>query len=126
MFIKLIRDADKVDIFRVLLGFHKEKDESKKDQTVVLNLNSTDPISKHVVEKILNDEMVEKKDLRNVNDFKVLNIAWIYDLNFHRTYEIFDEKNYFIQMCNLLPESPEKSKIILKITNYFKEMLKKC
>ena len=39
-------------------------------------------------------ELVKMANLKTVNDFKLLQMGWIYDVNFPRTFQIVREKGY--------------------------------
>lgn len=68
LFARLIRDADKLDILRVVIEYF-EQDESDRAEAVALGLPDLPGYS-------------QKDALTTQNDFKLLQLAWLYDLNF--------------------------------------------
>lgn len=76
-----VRDADKCDIIRIMakeLG----KD-GPKDKTVVLHVQDAPTLwTPKVVEDVRSGRVAAYKDLRSVNDFKLLLASWLYDLHF--------------------------------------------
>ncbi|MBD3353773.1 MAG: HD domain-containing protein [Candidatus Lokiarchaeota archaeon] len=114
LFIKLIRDADKIDIFRVIMEtfFDHSKDEANK---ILINLRLEDEISTKVFNDFINDKIISKSDIKYLNDYKILILSWIHDLNFPRTIQLFVEKNYFMSVANTLPDCAAKTTIIKKI-----------
>ena len=103
-FMKLLRDADKVDIWRVVTNYylnaHKER-----NQTIELNLPDTPEISDAVCRSLMKGNIVKMTDLKTLNDFKLLQIGWIYDVNFRRTFQMVQERGYLEQIRQALPEN---------------------
>lgn len=89
-FAKLIRDADKCDIFRViatkdyltLFGFSKEKIEQSH-------------VSKKVKESLMNHQCVNKIDRKEAVDFLLTMIGFFYDLNYMETIEYIMEHQWY-------------------------------
>lgn len=82
---KMIRDADKMDIFRIVDEYYREMLKGKRNISLELGLKNADNISKKVLDRFFNEQIVYKSDMQYLNDFKILQIAWIYDLNFTYT-----------------------------------------
>ena len=115
-FIKLLRDADKVDIWRVVTDYYGDA-RHERNPTIELNLPDMPDISHAVYRSLLKGEIVQMKDLGTLNDFKLLQIGWIYDVNFQRTFQIVYEKGYLEQIRKALP--PDS----LPITTVYKKAL---
>jgi len=98
---KLIRDADKLDIYKIVTEHYLEKRENK---TLTLDLEETPEYSSYVVEDIFNHRIADKKGLKNVNDFRLLQISWIFDINFPYTLKKIEEKNFITIIFNTLPQ----------------------
>lgn len=103
-FTKLLRDADKVDIWRVVTDYYRDSHESR-NQTIELNLPDTPEISDAVCRSLMEGKIVQVGDLRTLNDFKLLQIGWIYDINFLRTFQIVKEREYLEKIREALPET---------------------
>jgi hypothetical protein len=101
-FMKLLRDADKVDIWRVVSDYYGDA-RHERNPTIELNLPDTPDISDAVYRSLLKGEIVQMKDLGTLNDFKLLQLGWIYDVNFRRTFQIVKEKGYLEQIRKALP-----------------------
>ena len=92
LFCKLIRDADKLDIFALIINYY-EQEKIGKQRSLELSLPDTPEISTAVYNSLMNAKIVNIGDVKNLNDFKLLQIGWIYDINFEFTREkIFKEK----------------------------------
>jgi len=92
-FLKLLRDADKVDIWHVVTAYYQDPDQ-RRNHALELDLPDSPHISKPVYEALMKGELVKMADLKTVDDFKLLQMGWIYDANFPRTFQIVREKGY--------------------------------
>jgi hypothetical protein len=50
--------------------------------------------------------MVNLADVRTLNDFKLLQISWVYDLNFTESFRMIEERNYLEKLAAALPSGP--------------------
>lgn len=102
-FLKLLRDADKVDIWRVVTDYYQNSG-NKRNQAIELDLPDIDRISDPVYKALINRELARMADLKTLNDFKLLQIGWIYDVNFRRTFQIIQERGYLEKIRDALPK----------------------
>jgi HD superfamily phosphohydrolase YqeK len=109
--LKMLRDADKADIYRVVTEYYSNAAESR-NQAVELDLPDTDKISDSIYEALMNGESARMGDLRTLNDFKLLQIGWIFDLNFQRTFEIVREHRYLELIRNALPKGSRRVEVV--------------
>ncbi|MDZ7698511.1 MAG: HD domain-containing protein [Deltaproteobacteria bacterium] len=100
--LKLIRDADKVDIWHVVTDYYRTA-ANGRNPTIELDLPDTPEISDKVHETLMEGRLVQMTDLRTLNDFKMLQMGWVYDLNFPRTFEMVAEKGYLDMLRDALP-----------------------
>ncbi|BBO85805.1 metal-dependent phosphohydrolase [Desulfosarcina ovata subsp. sediminis] len=103
LILKLLRDADKVDIWRVVTDYYRNTSDSR-NKAVELDLPDSDEYSEAVCQSLLRGELVRMTDLRTLNDFKLLQIGWIYDINFRRTFELVKENKYLEAIHDQLPQ----------------------
>jgi putative nucleotidyltransferase with HDIG domain len=109
-FAKLLRDADKLDIWRVLTDYYRQKGE-KRNETLELGLPDTPGISEDVYEDLMAGRIVDIKNLKNLNDFKLLQVGWIYDINFAPTFQRIRQRGYLGTIRDALPESEKIERI---------------
>ena len=107
---RLLRDADKLDIWKVVTDYYQRKNR-KRNTGLELELPDTPGVSEKVVEAIRNKEAVNMKDLKNLNDFKLLQAGWIFDINFEPSLEIIKERRYLEKIEAALPDLPETNEI---------------
>ena len=121
-FTRLLRDADKMDIFRVVIEYYEQMVENKdQNHAVVLGLPNNDDFSDEVIEDILRGEIVQSQDLKTVNDFKLLQMAWIFDINFVPSFRYIAEKQFIEQINSHLPKHPKILEAYKIINHYMKE-----
>jgi putative nucleotidyltransferase with HDIG domain len=119
-FSKLIRDADKLDIWRLITEYYMVK-EQKENKTLELELPNSDEISDDVFESILNKKVVLKESMKSLNDFKLLQIAWLFDLNFEYSINRLYTQKYLDKIFNTLPENQKVNQIKQIVNAYFEE-----
>jgi len=119
-FSKLIRDADKLDIWRLITEYYMVK-EQKENKTLELELPDTNEISDEVFKSILKKEVVLKESMKTLNDFKLLQIAWLFDLNFDYSIQRLNNKKYLDKIFDSLPENNKVNQIKEIVNGYFNE-----
>ena len=116
---KITRDADKLDIFEVMLG-HLGKGES--NDVLTLHLPKHDhQYSTHLVDKIMNQEMIDYKEHKFVNDMFLTAVGWAQQLNYEASLRYFKEKAYHRQIIQYLPQDDK----ILALQDYMDHYLEK-
>ncbi|MBM9520731.1 HD domain-containing protein [Desulforhopalus vacuolatus] len=121
-FSRLLRDADKLDIWRVVTEYYQQRDQ-KANTGLELGLPDTPVFSDAVVQDILAGRIVDIKHLKTLNDFKLLQVGWVYDLNFIPTFQRLKEKGYLDMIRAVLPETEGIDKIFTNITSF---VMKEC
>ena len=117
-FIKLLRDADKLDIWRVVTDYYCGNGET--NNTLQLDLPNEPGINRQNIDDLLNGRLVDLRNLHTLNDFKLLQVGWVYDLNFSRSYEILKEKGFLEQIFDSLTDTEEVRQVREKIQRYLK------
>ena len=112
-FLKLLRDADKADIWRVVTDYYQNAG-NKRNQTIELDLPDIDRISDPVYNALMKGELAQMSDLNTLNDFKLLQIGWIYDVNFQRTFQIVKKNRYLEKIRDALPKKSARVSEIYK------------
>lgn len=115
-FISLLRDADKLDIWKVLIAHYKS--ENKHNNPVLLDLPDIPCIAEKVEEAISSKKLVRKEHIKSVNDFIILNMSWIFDLNFPFTFQEVIKRNYISTLSDLLPDTTQTQKITKMVNRY--------
>ncbi len=105
-FLKLLRDADKLDIWKVF-GEYYENRNAPETESVSLGLPDTEGYSRAALEAVCEARLVRIQDLQNLHDFLLLQTSWVYDLNFSPSVAVMLEKGYMDRLQANLPPTPE-------------------
>ncbi len=105
MFMKLIRDADKLDIWKVVVDYYRER-AVKPNKTIELDLPDTLECSQTALDALREERFARIHEMKTLNDFKLLQISWVFDLNFARSYEILKDRQYIERIAETLPDTP--------------------
>ncbi len=93
LFMRLIRDADKLDIWRVFLEQYALSTDEKAS-AVCLGLPDLPEFTPACIDALLGKQVVRLEHCRVVNDFKLLQISWALDLGFATSYRLLLERDY--------------------------------
>jgi hypothetical protein len=118
LFARLIRDADKLDILRVVIEYF-EQDKGSRAEAVALGLpDEPGEYSPAVLACLLRGEMAKKAALTTLNDFKLLQLAWLYDLNFACSLRMVVERDYIRKLADMLPRNSEIAGAVEAVRSY--------
>ena len=104
---KLVRDADKLSIYGVVLDYFHHRDEYDRDPAVQLELPETPTVNRELIALLRRGETGDYRKLACVNDFLVNLFGWVNDIHFRTSREILLERNVFPQVRELLPPDAE-------------------
>lgn len=125
-FSKLIRDADKLDIWRLITEYYMVKEQNParpaggENKTLELELPDSEEISDEVFNAIINNSVVLKESMKTLNDFKLLQIGWLFDLNYDYSIKRLFDKKYLDKIFDTLPENQKVNQIKGIVKKYFK------
>lgn len=103
--LKAVRDADKLDIYRVVISHLQAP--GPKDETVTLGLrDDPEAYNPAIVERVMAGRGVRYEQMGSVNDFALLLCSWSSDLNFEATRRAVLKRGYMADLCSLLPDAP--------------------
>lgn len=119
---RLLRDADKLDIWRVLID-HYQRHGRDDNPAVELGLPDTPGMSDRVYDMVVNAKIVQARDMRNLNDFKLLQIGWVFDINFVPALQRVRDRGYVASICRTLPSSDRRTRIEQSVTAWFDKNL---
>ena len=116
-YIRLLRDADKLDIWKVLTDYYKGRD---KQPNPVLEIGLPDNpwCSPQILSALRRGRLARIQDLRTLNDFKLLQISWVYDLNFVPSFQAVKTCGYIEQIEAALPYSKEITEAVSHAHDY--------
>ena len=106
LFLKLIRDADKLDIWRIFTEYY-EGPEDEKASAVGLGLPDLPDYSKTVLSCLYEKKLATLSGLKTLNDLKLMQLSWVYDLNFRHSFKLLAERSYIRKIATALPQTEE-------------------
>jgi putative nucleotidyltransferase with HDIG domain len=106
LFLKLIRDADKLDIWRIFLSYY-EGDPGEIPSEAGLGLPDSSACSHEVISCILENRLATLAMLNSVNDFKLMQLSWVYDLNFGPSFALLHKGKFIERITSILPGTPD-------------------
>ncbi len=115
LFCKLIRDADKLDIYRVMIENYRLHRDDPDSFYLEVELPDDPYYSPQVIDDILSERNVDYTRLKTWNDMKLINLAWIYDVNFIPTLKRIKQKRFLEQVLEFLPDTEDIRKIRQKV-----------
>ena len=110
---KIIRDADKTDILDIAV---KEFAQQSKLQNpfFALGLEIKPTFTKKISKAIIAGKMANKADLITVNDFKMMLMGYVFDINFKKTFATINQRQYLKQIFDTLPKSDDIFEVFRK------------
>jgi putative nucleotidyltransferase with HDIG domain len=102
LFARLLRDADKLDIYETSYRFFKEKNGLQPMMT--LDLINHVEVSEKIVKSIMAGKTAAVEDMKTMNDYRLLLLSMAFDLNFKYTFRILAEKQFIQKIYETLPK----------------------
>ena len=122
---QLIRDADKLDIYRIVCQEYKEiqtdgtEDAKKSSGFAQLWFLIDDSITESILHGFLRHEQIPTGIAQTIADVKVMQLAWIYDFNFPESIGLLKKKGYLDQILDSMPDNGQKIKIVNQLKQDF-------
>lgn len=121
-FSKLLRDADKLDIY-YLVSTYYHSDESQRSAAIELDLPDTPEVSADIMTSLIEGKMISMRQLQSLNDFKLLQMSWVYDINCKPAFQVIYDRDYLRKIRDTLPASEGIDQIYAKLMSYLKEKI---
>ncbi|SMC66144.1 hypothetical protein SAMN02746065_106185 [Desulfocicer vacuolatum DSM 3385] len=116
-FMGLLRDADKLDIWRVVIENYTNPRPGSQ-RAVNLGLVDDHGFSSRAVDAILAGTFVKSACIKRLNDLKLMQISWLFDLNFPQSVLWVKESKYIEKIAATLPDDARVSKAVAHVYEY--------
>ncbi|UCG12692.1 MAG: hypothetical protein JSU72_19805, partial [Deltaproteobacteria bacterium] len=118
---RLLRDADKLDIWRVIIMQRGRQTElaSVLDGNVPVD----SAYSSQIIATLKAGKVADFSAVKNQNDMKLLRLGWIFDLNFAPSCSLVLKRRYIEKLCRLLPAVPEIRELKEYLISYLKNRI---
>ncbi|MDA8099785.1 MAG: HD domain-containing protein [Nitrospiraceae bacterium] len=114
---RIVRDADKLDIWRVFIEYFGMP-EHERPTAAGLGLPDAPQCSPDVLAQLERRQMVKLESLRSLNDFKLLQLSWIYDLNFPPAFVLMRERQIIARLSATLPATGQVRAALEAVEGY--------
>lgn len=119
VFAKIIRDADKLDIFRVFTNTDPVKlgmDSGYKD---------TDEYTEEVLDAYYNGKQLDRSHLRYLFDWYINMIAFVFDLYYKKSFEVLKREEYLDKIFKSMSDKKSYNKELTNVLNDMKVYIDK-
>lgn len=103
LFIRLIQDADKLDIWKIFADHCRQK--TIPEAAVIQHLSTANTCSDAVLDSILSHKPGSFQDMRTFNDFKLVQLSWVFDLEFPCTRILAEQRGELRAIADSLPDT---------------------
>ncbi len=107
---KILRDADKLDIFRVVTEYYANR-ALIANPAMEESMPDTEGCSPQIVQDILENRNTLSRHVQNINDTILFKLTWIFDINFPASLTAIKERGYIEKLMAHLPDTEEIRKI---------------
>ncbi|NJK84823.1 MAG: HD domain-containing protein [Bacteroidales bacterium] len=114
-FSKLIRDADKLDIWRVIADIELRRVVEGS------SLENGYSVPAPIVERFIQNRFVPLDMASSTNDMRLVRVSWVFDLNFQHSFREVKKRGLLNQILSLVPPSDEITQIQTIIRNFLDE-----
>lgn len=122
LFCNIVRDADKLDIYRIVAQHYTNPDPLNKD-IVEIGVEDSSEITDKVCQSILDGKTVDYKDLRTLNDFKLAQIGWVFDFYFPISLSLIKSRGHFDTIKSQIPVTVLTTEVLDKVESFLKYRL---
>ena len=118
LFSKLIRDADKIDVLYVVTDYYRQYAENPEGFKLELELPEVPEYSTELLEDLIDGRRIDYRRLRNMNDMRLCQLGWVYDINFVPTLKRIRQRRLLEILVDFLPDTEDIRKVTEKIFQY--------
>jgi len=116
-FAKLLRDADKLDIWQVFIDYYDSPCD-QRNSTIAWGLPDEPRCSPRIVNALNRQEMADTRHMATLNDYKLLQISWVFDVNFAPTFGAVYERQYVQKIATTLTPGLQIEPIVETVLAY--------
>jgi len=113
-FIRLLRDADKLDIWRSTTD-NLVNTKKRLNLATELGISDKPVVTALFCQKIIEDNIGDKNEIKTFSDFLIYQMSWVFDLNFRKSFQLLNQKQYLRLYYDALPKNDLVFEIYRKI-----------
>ncbi len=111
---RIIRDADKIDILRLLAAHYREPVE-RRNPVVEMSLPDEPTVRADILDQLIDERSVVVDALANTTELKILQLSWLYDINYLWTFQVLEKRGYVKRVIETLPEALQRHVAVQKL-----------
>ena len=120
-FANMIRDADKIDIFELLVENYRILAKEPEKFKWELEFPDTPECNPEIIDAILNHRLIGYDKLKTINDAKLLQLGWVFDVYFDWSLKLISDRGYLQAIIDLLPKTDELKAVTTYIITYVEQ-----
>ena len=109
-FLKLIRDADKLDIYRVILENMADAGQALFEAVIPTAAD----VSEEIYAMLMRGGNVDYQLAASGTDRLMMHIGWVFDINFAPTLQLIAERDCLEDIAAALPQTPRVAQVLAK------------
>lgn len=111
-FAKLLRDADKLDIWLVVTQYYRTVESHSQNSALEQGMPDRPTYSPDVIAALRASRFVKAEDMQTLNDFKLMQVSWVYDLNFKAAFQMVLRRRFLDKLQMALPADDTIKEVI--------------
>jgi hypothetical protein len=124
LFSKIIRDADKIDIYFLIIENLKRYYANPCTFKLEIEFPDDPKCSPQILEAVEKGHQIDYSILRTLNDAILLQIGWVHDMYFDATLRRIVERGYIEQFISWLPKTDDVKRAADAVMRYVENRLK--
>jgi len=124
LYSRILRDSDKIDILKVVTDYYSDNNR-EPNNILTWELPTGNQISPGVARDVLAGRLVSVDDVKNEADVKVMQLSWVYDINYKISFDIIFQNRFLEKIYNTLPKNDQTIEIYRKIKVFSENKLLK-
>lgn len=122
-FTRLVRDADKLDIYRIIIAHYLNGKWREVVPTRIASTGSGGP-SPQVVAALCRQRTVDMAHVRSRDDLLLLRIGWVFDMNFDPTFRMLAHRGLLDRLFDGLPPFEALERLRGTVDRYVRERIR--
>ena len=118
LFSKMVRDADKLDIYRVVTRAYIQHRDDPDNFKLEIEFPDLPGYTPAILEAVLAGRLIEYRDLLCWNDMKLCVLGWVYDVNFPAALRRIRQRGYIDLVLSFLLDTDDTRRVREKILTY--------
>jgi len=121
-FLKLVRDADKLDILYIVNDTIK-RDRHKDYPEILLNIDLKGPPNPALIREIQETKTGSYQNVKTLADMGLMRLSWIYDVNYLPAFRRIRERRLLEDVYATLPDTAEVRAIISSASEFIAQKM---